>query len=369
MSKHPINALLALIIPVLTAAAAAHGGSKAFHLESPYSFGAYQHKVQLHAHTNDSDGDHPGAWVMQAYEALGYAAVAKTDHDHSRWTPNLDDPGGHHIIHIPSVEYSGDDELRSFAHMLGINVKTIHHADGAGNRQAQIDQAAREGGATFVCHPYDITIHRRGWSGEQLTRDVKGFTGIEILNGGTYHDTRPGERNYPYKVDLVLTQGLRTHVIATDDFHRNAEQTMDRGYVVINSDNDAKALSIDEIVATLHKGNYFAAGRTRTSFPVPPAFKNICVDGHTITVTTDREVDIQFITDRHNYYRGEPWCSQANHGVTKASYTATAADKWIRIKAIFTDAAGNPSYAFSNPIYVRPGEAPAAKPAKAAPRK
>ncbi|HDP33871.1 MAG TPA: hypothetical protein ENN29_02040 [Candidatus Hydrogenedentes bacterium] len=196
-----IAALCAALSPVGAEDAGARDAQVHFRLNSPYDFGAHQHKVQLHAHTTNSDGDHPGEWLMQAYEKLGYAAVAITDHDYRRYSASLADPKGHKIIHIPGVEYSGDNRERSWNHMIGINIQTIHHADGTGARQAQIEQAKQEGGLTYLCHPYDESIHPRGWNDQDVKEMVHGFTGIEIHNGASYHD--PGGRDYPYKVDLA----------------------------------------------------------------------------------------------------------------------------------------------------------------------
>jgi hypothetical protein len=348
------TSVLPLSAGLLIAGTFAHANDGAFHLESPYAFGAYQHKVQLHAHTTDSDGDHSGEWVMQAYQDRGYVAVAKTDHDHRDHTPSLDDPGGHGITHIPSLEYSGDNDKRSFAHMLGINIRTIYHEEGVGNRPAQIDHAKKEAGFTYICHPYEVSIHRRGWSYEQIIDWVDGFTGMEINNGRSY--IGPEGRNYPTKIDCALTNGKEIKVIAVDDFHRNAEETMDRGCVVINSDLDKDSIRLDSVIDALRTGNYFATGRIQTSNPQPPYFTDITVSGPTIAVTTDREVDIQFITDKHNYYRPGTNFSQLNVGVREARYTASPDDKWIRIQATCTDENGNKTYAWSNPIYVRLGE-------------
>lgn len=319
-----------------------------FRLVSPYDFKAHQHKVQLHAHTLHSDGDHPGDWVMQAYEKLGYAAVAITDHDYKRYTSTLADPGGHSIIHIPGIEYSGDDRERSWNHMLGIHVATIHHADGTDARQAQIDQAKKEGGLAFICHPYDETVHRRGWDGQDILELVDGYHGIEIHNGASYH--APGGRDYPFKVDLALSAGKRINVISVDDFHRDPELTMGRGAVIINCDRDAESLRLEDVVAALSAGNYFSAGRLSTDAPEPPRFKDISVDGNIITVKTDKQSDIEFITARFNYYKDGPNYAQINEGVQSAQFTASADDKFIRIKATYTED-GKQSYAWSNPIY------------------
>jgi hypothetical protein len=343
---------LAAVLAMGTGTAAEADGSQArFRLESPYAFGAYQHKVQLHAHTTHSDGDHAPEWLMQAYEKRGYAAVAITDHDYSRYSASLDDPGGHGIIHIPGTEYSGDDRERSWNHMLGINIHTIHHGAGTGARQAQIDQAHAEGGLAYLCHPYDETIHRRGWNAQDILELVRGFDGIEIHNGASYHD--PGGRDYPYKVDMALSAGRRFHIIAVDDFHRNPAEALDRGHVVVNSGRDAASLRREDIIAALAAGNFYAAGRLNTAHPAPPRFTSITVDGHTITVETGQTTDIAFITARHNYCKDGPNWTQLNTGVTSASYTASIDDVYVRVQATYTED-GNESYAWSNPIYCTP---------------
>lgn len=320
-------------------------------LKSPYHFGGHQHKVQLHAHTTHSDGKHPGEWVMHAYQKLGYAAVAITDHDYTRCTASLADPKGHRILHIPGVEYSGDDRQASWNHMLGIHLRTIHHTDGTGARQAQIDQAKREGGLTFLCHPYDESVHRRGWDARDILELVKGYHGMEIHNGSSYH--APGGRDYPYKVDLALMAGRRITVIATDDFHSSPKGSMDRGHVVINSDRDAESLRLEDVVSALASGNFFAAGRLNTAHPAAPRFTDIAVNGNVITVTTDKETDIEFITHRFNYHRPGRKYAQKDEGVTSARFIASPEDRFIRIKATLA-VNGNSSYAWSNPIYCEP---------------
>lgn len=319
-------------------------------LASPYEFGAHQHKVQLHTHTTHSDGDHAPEWVMQAYEELGYVAVAVTDHCYpDRTTTNLDDPGEHNIIHIPGVEYSANEENRSWNHMLGINIKTIHHKDGLHNRQAQIDRAHTEGGLAFLCHPYDEHIHRRGWDADDILNLAQNYDGIEIYNGRSYHD--PGGRDYPYKVDLALMSGRRITVIAVDDFHRNPEETLDRGYVVINSNADRDTITREDIIAALKSGNYFAAGRVSPEHPVSPWFTDIVVAGNTITATIDKPANIEFITAQNNYYKDGPNYTRLEENTSTASYTASRDDQFVRIKAAYTEG-DRVSYVWSNPIYV-----------------
>jgi hypothetical protein len=331
-----------------------------FHLESPYRFGAYQHKVQLHCHsTNSHDGHLTPTQLMNAYAARGYAAVAITDHDGTTSFPSLTDPGGHDIIFITGVEYSV-----SGSHMLGINIQTFHMkgAAGATYRPFQSTQATIEGGMSYLCHPWDLSVDSYGWSTARVIAASHRYTGMEILTAGTYINSN--ERDFPYKVDAALIAGKEIQLIAVDDFHSSPESNMDRGFVVINSDIAQPELSRDDVVYALRTGNFFAAGRTSTSFPTPPRFTDIRIDGHTIQVNTNRPCEIEFITFNNNYYtrrQGRPAFAWKSGTTMAASYTAAYDDVWIRIK-VTTYSSSGPAYAWSNPIYVRDGVAPAPEP-------
>ncbi len=330
----------------------------AFHLDNPYDFSGYRHKVQLHSHTNLSDGDHEPSWVMRAYEAIGYAAVAITDHDHMSWTPALEDPGGHNIVFLPGVEYSGT-RSQSWDHMIAVGVDSIYHKDGMLNRAAQIRQARRDGGAAWLAHPYDADArHRRGWDRHQVIDPALDFDGMEIHNGGFYISETPGI-DFPYKVDAALLSGKEIQVIAVDDFHRNPEATLDRGFVVINSAVDGDDLTDADVLEALRAGNFFAAGRTRTDHPAPPEFTDIRVDGHTLRVETDQSCTIDFINVSHNYYTRheldrEPFIHRVT-GATAAEYDVSPEDRWVRVKATRHGETGD-AYAWSNPIHIRAGE-------------
>lgn len=328
-----------------------------FHLDSPYDFSGHRHKVQLHSHTHLSDGDHDPSWVMSAYEDIGYAAVAITDHDHMSWTPTLEDPGGHNIVFLPGVEYSGT-RSQSWDHMIAVGISHINHDEGMLNRAAQIRQARHDGGAAWLAHPYDsATQHRRGWDRHQVIDPALDFDGMEIHNGGLYMRETPG-MDFPYKVDATLLSGKEIQVIAVDDFHRNPKTTLDRGFVVINSASDQENLTETEVLEALRAGNFFAAGRTRTDHPAPPAFTDIRVDGHTVHVETDHPCTIEFINASHNYYTRheldrEPFIHRVTD-VTTAEYEVSPDDRWIRVKITRQGETGD-SYAWSNPIHVRPG--------------
>jgi hypothetical protein len=333
--------------PGQTARALAEEKKAGLQLRSPYRFGAYKYKVQLHCHTTNSDGKHSPQWLMQAFEKLGFAAVAITDHDglhrERPYTPDLKDPGSHNIIHIPGVEYSYNNDNASWGHMLGINVKSIHRADGAGNRQAQIRQAKIEGGLTYIAHP--IIPRRLGWTDEELL-SVDGYTGVEIFNSWPQDEEIFQNRD----VDYLLSHGRTPFLIATADYH-HTEERLEGGFVVINSDVKPEALTAGEIIAKLKSGNYFSAGRMNTTCPYPPYFTDIAANGDVITVKTDKPCRIEFITDRFNYYRDGENAAQVGHAVQTAQYTVCPDDKFVRIKATYSQD-GKESYAWSNPIFV-----------------
>ena len=321
----------------------------AFVLESPYAFGVYRHKVQLHTHTTRSDGRHDPQWVMRAYADKGYAAVAITDHDYrERTMPILEDPGGHPIVHIPGVEYSADAANRSWCHMLGLAIGHIHHAGGWQARESQIDQAAAERGLSFLCHPYGDDVHRRGWTSDEIL-GVQGYTGIEIYNGAS--GERPEELScFSRAVDLALLSSRRIYLISSDDFHQDLE--MDRGYIAINSSVSGRDLRLEDVLTALQSGNFFAVGRMDPRAARVPHFTSIDVVQHTVTVTTDIPADIAFITARRHGAADGSNDLPIEKSVSCARYTASRDDRFVRIQVTICED-GRESCAWSNPIYLR----------------
>lgn len=321
--------------------------SAGFILESPYTASPHRHKVQLHAHTNLSDGDHDPQRVMQAYAERGYAAAAITDHDYrGRTSPTLEDPGGHSIVHVPGVEYSASATNRSWRHLLAVAVSSIHHADGLDDRQSQINRAASENAFSFLCHPYGDDVHVRGWPDHALL-NAKGYSGIEIYNGASCGAPEK-LACFPRAVDLALLSGRRIHVIATDDYHRH----IDRGYIVIHSTVPAERLILDDVLLALRRGDFFSVGRTDPHSPQGPHFLNIEVAGQTVAAATDVPADIEFITARGNYAGAGPRCSLRETDTCRAQYAVNRDDRFVRIEATVRKD-GLESRAWSNPIFVR----------------
>ena len=290
-------------------------------LDTPYNGATtYAHKVNLHAHTNQSDGLLTPTAMMVQYQNAGYVAVAKTDHDTSG-SSNLADPGGHTIIHIPSTEYSSGPHLGA----VGI---TAYNNRSANQRQAQINATLADGagGLTTINHPNE------GWTNTSIMA-LTGFEFIEAWNA-----------RYPNNeatLDYVLTQGRKVKMTATDDFHTTALNEQFRGWIVINTDIPAASLTWQQVVALIRAGNYYSVGRAQNTHPDPPALVVQCL-GTDINVTVDKTCTIAFIKQNGTV-------AQSSSG-TSATYSYGATDQYIRIKATYTDGT-NQSWAWSNPIY------------------
>ena len=315
---------------------------------SPYEdFYEYHHPVQLHTHTTYSDGRLTPAEMMKAHEIAGYVACAITDHDHpdGSYHPCAEDPGGHAIIHLPGVEYSVG------YHLQGIGMEEIYY-EGEYRRQEQIDQIIANGGIAFWSHPAREDI--RGVTYAGLDR-YKNYSGLEIFT----QNCRP-PRYSSEKVDYVLAElGRRVNIFSTSDTHHGAQVF---GYVNILTNIPKEELTYYDVMTALRSGKFYSIADSGVAFgehpsmdeekeviPAKAAKLRINAKGNTIHVYSDSAVDIEFITNRYNYYYEGVNYSQINYDVTSAGYTIHPDDKYVRIKTITRD---TNAITWSNPLYI-----------------
>jgi len=287
------------------------GNNGEIEINSPYNgTSEYRHKVQLHTHTTNSDGAFRPSEIMRFHEYKDYLAVAITDHDLERWEASLEDPGGHDIIHIPGVEYT-----RGY-HMLAIGIESITHS-AEDKRQRQIDQAREEDGMTFWAHPN--TVKPIPYSAYE---EYEGWDGIEIFTSNAYSLAED-------HADYILTETEeRPLLIASSDTHYRVQEG---GWINILSNKTTEEINYTEVMDTLGKGEFYAVG----GWPhvhSNPAEMDIFVENDTIHVETDKEADIEFITNRKNYYlEGEDYVSM-ERSTTSANYTVGSNDTYVRVK-------------------------------------
>lgn len=281
-------------------------------ITSPYNGNYdYRHKVQLHTHTTDSDGSFRPSDIMSFHEDEDYLAVAITDHDLERWEASLEDPGGHDIIHIPGVEYT-----RGY-HMLGLGIENMVHR-GEDRRQEQIDQAKEENGLTFWAHPN--TVKPIPYSAYE---EYDGWDGIEIFTSNAYSLAED-------HADYILTETeQRPLLIASSDTHYRVQEG---GWINIVSDRCEENMGYGDVMNAIERGEFFAVGGWPHVHSTP-AEMDIFVENDTIHVETDKEADIEFITNQKNYYLdGEDYVS-VERSTTSANYTVDENDTYVRIKA------------------------------------
>jgi len=287
-------------------------GDEGIEIDSPYN-GTYEnrHKVQLHAHTTDSDGSFRPSELMRFHENEDYLALSITDHDCEKYEASLEDPGGHDIIHIPGVEYT------TGYHMLGIGIDSIAF-DGEDRRQEQIDRAYEEDGLTFWAHPQ--TVEPIPYS---TYENYDNWDGIEIFTSNAYSLAED-------HADYILTEtDHKPLLIASSDTHQRVQEG---GWIELVSEKSEDEMNYADVLDGLKKGEFFAVGgwpRVHTS----PAEMDIEVENETIHVRTDKEADIQFITNQKNHYlEGEDHVS-VERDTTSASYTVDENDTYVRVKA------------------------------------
>lgn len=298
-------------------------GSLLYKLNNSFVSKTYQYMIQLHMHSNESDGDLSPFELETLAKNLGYIGGAITDHDMV-----TDDPNVSNFTHLPGVESWAPMGDMGF---LGVSTHFL------GTTQERVNMVLNQNGLAFVNHPTWIDSY---WTDTELLT-LSNYTGIEIFNSG---GGAPAEN----KVDHVLTNGRRILIIATSDFHNVLQGDLSNGFIVINTDINQTSLTWYDIISIIRQGNYFSAGRNENDYPFPPHISNITVDEMDITITLNKiSQKIEFIAD------GE--IVQTNRNTLVSTYRAGMDETYIRIKVTEAGSQFLPmigSFAWSNPIYV-----------------
>jgi hypothetical protein len=138
----------------------------------------------LHNHTGYSDGELYHADLAAAAAKAGLDFLITTDHNVfvdgvDRW---MEFPGGRRVLVLAGEEIHHQDRIPQKNHLLAVGTHT-DLSRFAPEPQKLIDAVRDAGGAAFLAHPYDPAsplVHEEalGWD----TPDVRGFSGLEILN-------------------------------------------------------------------------------------------------------------------------------------------------------------------------------------------
>ena len=289
----------------------------------------------LHTHSTLSDGVLPPDEVCRRYKAEGYDFIALTDHFIGAFGYPLADTRPFRdkdfTTLIGAELHSGAMQNGELWHILAVGLPfgfTPPEAPGFSPVPGQesgpeIAARARAAGAfVAVAHPQ--------WSGMTLddARSIKAAHAVEVYNHGcaTGCDRADGF----HTADLLLSEGRRLSLVATDDAHFS-EPDHFGGWVMVK----AEANDPDLILEALKRGDFYSSQG--------PELRNVTVEEDSLTVTSSSVAAI--------IVQGHGSAAVARHGqsMTQGTIPLTrfTGSPWLRITII--DAAGRK--AWSNPIW------------------
>lgn len=218
-------------------------------------------KGNLHAHTNNSDGDSPPQDVIKWYQEHGYQFLAITDHG-KMTDPIPPDADPNDDFTLITGEEIGIMGAKKPIHGNAFGIAcTIENADCLSTPAATIvrmvEDIRKSGGIPQVNHP------NFGWSfGHREMLGVKGPYLLEVFNGHPAVNNAgncvflPVEHTW----DILLSEGKTVYATATDDAHhykefKDAAANPGRGWVYVH----VPALTAEAILDSLTKGDFYAS--------------------------------------------------------------------------------------------------------------
>ncbi len=289
----------------------------------------------LHTHSDRSDGILPPAEVCRRYAAQGYDFIALTDHFVGLWNYPLVDTRPFRTEGFTTILgaelHSGAMANGELWHILAVGLPLDFAPSNSPDFRpipdqetaAQIAQRAVDAGAfVAIAHPQ--------WSGLTLA-DARGVTAahaVEIYNHGC---AVGADRADGFAIaDLLLTEGRRLSLIATDDAHFTEPDHFGGWVMVKATENTPEAL-----LAALKAGMFYSSQG--------PELRGIEVTDKAVTVSASA-VDTVIV-------QGAGTGAVAVHGRSMTEATVNIArlgdSAWLRVTVI--DAAGR--RAWSNPIW------------------
>ncbi|MCG6902294.1 MAG: CehA/McbA family metallohydrolase [Rhodobacter sp.] len=294
------------------------------------------HRGNLHTHSTLSDGALEPAEVCRRYKAEGYDFISLTDHLIGMYDyPIADTTGyrGNGFTTIPGAEiHSGAQQNGELWHILAVGLPMdfapplvpafLAHED----QESGPDLAARAraaGAYVSVAHPH--------WSGLTLddARSITAAHSIEAYNHGCAMGCdRPDGF---HTLDLLLAEGRRLNLVATDDAHFTEPDHFGGWVMVKATENDPDAL-----LDSLKAGTFYSSQG--------PELRNIAI--------TERHVEVECSAVASIIVQAHGNRAKAVHGLSmtrgKLPLNLFAASPWIRVSVI--DKAGK--RAWSNPIWL-----------------
>ena len=289
----------------------------------------------LHTHSNLSDGALDPAELCRRYKAEGYDFMALTDHFIGIYgypiANTLAFRDDRFTTLLGAELHSGAMENGELWHILAVGLPAgfaPSHSPGfkpvAGQETGPaLAQRARDAGAfVAIAHPH--------WSGLTLAdaRSIKAAHAVEIYNHGcaTGCDREGGG----HVLDLLLSEGQRLDLIATDDAHFT-EPDHFGGWVMVKAQQNTP----EALLAALKAGAYYSSQG--------PELRDV--------VVMDDHIEVRCTAVRSIIVQGHGQAAVAVHGQSlthgRIPLARFAASPWLRVTVV--DAAGK--RAWSNPFW------------------
>ena len=293
------------------------------------------YRGNLHTHSDRSDGVLSAAEVCRRYRAEGYDFIALTDHFVGLFGYPITDTTGFRDEGFTTIlgaeVHSGAMKNGEIWHLVAVGLPSdfapgeVPHFEPVEGQEdaASLARRARDAGAyVAIAHPQ--------WSGLTLddARTIAAAHAVEVYNHGcAVGCDRPDGF---HMLDLLLAEGRRLALIATDDAHF-AEPDHFGGWVMVK----AAANEPEALLDALKAGHFYSSQG--------PEIRDIRVhrDGIVVDCSSAAAIIVQ----------GQGSAAKALHGSSMTTgrmpLSPFAALPWVRVTVV--DRAGR--RAWSNPIW------------------
>ena len=266
-------------------------------------FGKTRYKVNLHMHTNMSDGRKTPEEAVRIYKAHGYDAVALTDH----WVmgSNTEIDG---VTVLAGAEYNcgGSDCRNGVFHIVALCCDRDPEINKSMGAQEMVDAIHKAGGLAVLAHP--------AWSLNSPAQimSVKGFDATEIYNSvsAVHHSRRPDSS---ILVDMLGAEGRFYPLIAADDSHYYDGSEECKSFIMVQAEENTP----EELKKAIKAGRFYASQGPEV---------HLKREGNEFVAKTSPVSTIIFLS---NYV----WSQRAfdGDGITEARYTPREGEKFIRV--------------------------------------
>lgn len=227
------------------------------------------YKVNMHSHSNLSDGRQSPEELKEIYKAMGYSAIAYTEHSRLHNLSHLTDDAFVAIVsyemdmarkdRVPFGYYEGEPRVREHMEQIHMNLyskdpkktERVSFADlrdkfCVENINEAIRRAKEAGFLVVYNHPH--------WSlnNYNLYASLRGVDGIEIVNGASQ---RSSDMDYaPHVYDEMAREGIRMPMcVAGDDNHDTYHFGL--AYTMVK----AESLTYENLLGALERGDCYAS--------------------------------------------------------------------------------------------------------------